>query len=225
MKQFLLLTLLCGCFVLQAQEKQPINYMYYSIFVAEVASNFNQALVRAHLLKTHADDPAFAWLVPDQARRAKVLPGLFRAMVDSAIRHGRVWHTPGHGAATVWRMHDSLAPTRFDMIRSLPRLLPFLSAAGPRAKILSEAIHRHFPREPFRYLQIAGCDPQCQGKGLGSAVVREGLEYACNDGVPVYLETAQETNLGFYRTLGFKQIGEYDVPEGGPHFWQMMWRA
>jgi oligoendopeptidase F len=34
---------------------QPIVYSQYSLFVAEVASNFNQALVRDHLLKTNRD--------------------------------------------------------------------------------------------------------------------------------------------------------------------------
>ncbi len=34
---------------------QPIVYSQYSLFAAEVASNFNQALVRDHLLKTNSD--------------------------------------------------------------------------------------------------------------------------------------------------------------------------
>lgn len=37
---------------------QPAVYAQYSLFAAEVASNFNQALVRAHLLKTN-NDPQF----------------------------------------------------------------------------------------------------------------------------------------------------------------------
>jgi oligoendopeptidase F len=37
---------------------QPAVYAQYSLFAAEVASNFNQALVRDHLLKTH-HDPQF----------------------------------------------------------------------------------------------------------------------------------------------------------------------
>ncbi|KPV50686.1 oligoendopeptidase F, partial [Kouleothrix aurantiaca] len=36
-------------------QNQPLTYADYSIFVAEVASNFNQALVRAHLLETNQD--------------------------------------------------------------------------------------------------------------------------------------------------------------------------
>jgi len=36
-------------------QTQPFVYGRYGIFVAEVASNFNQALVRAHLLESHTD--------------------------------------------------------------------------------------------------------------------------------------------------------------------------
>lgn len=36
-------------------QNQPFAYSHYSMFVAETASNFNQAMVRAHLLKTTTD--------------------------------------------------------------------------------------------------------------------------------------------------------------------------
>ncbi|MCB9450023.1 MAG: oligoendopeptidase F [Anaerolineaceae bacterium] len=36
-------------------QNQPAMYSRYSMFVAEVASNFNQALTRAHLMQTHSD--------------------------------------------------------------------------------------------------------------------------------------------------------------------------
>lgn len=36
-------------------ENQPVLYSQYSMFAAEVASNFNQAMVRAHLLETTED--------------------------------------------------------------------------------------------------------------------------------------------------------------------------
>ncbi|MCA9969022.1 MAG: oligoendopeptidase F family protein, partial [Anaerolineales bacterium] len=50
-----------------AWQTQPFLYAQYSLFVAEVASNFNQALVRAHLLETHADDPDFQIAVIEEA--------------------------------------------------------------------------------------------------------------------------------------------------------------
>jgi oligoendopeptidase F len=36
-------------------QNQPLTYAEYSLFVAEVASNFNQAMMRGHLLKTVTD--------------------------------------------------------------------------------------------------------------------------------------------------------------------------
>jgi oligoendopeptidase F len=38
-----------------AWQTQPLIYTQYPTFLAEIASNFNQAMVRAHLLSTHSD--------------------------------------------------------------------------------------------------------------------------------------------------------------------------
>jgi oligoendopeptidase F len=51
---------------LLTRESQPSIYSRYSLFVAEVASNFNQALVRAHLLR-QSDDRAFQIAVIEEA--------------------------------------------------------------------------------------------------------------------------------------------------------------
>jgi oligoendopeptidase F len=45
---------------------QPFVYSDYSLFVAEVASNFNQAMVRAHLMQTETD-PDFQISVIEEA--------------------------------------------------------------------------------------------------------------------------------------------------------------
>jgi oligoendopeptidase F len=42
-----------------SRKNQPAAYSDYSLFVAEVASNFNQAMTRANLMQTHADDKVF----------------------------------------------------------------------------------------------------------------------------------------------------------------------
>ena len=49
-------------------QSQPQVYTHYSMFVAEVASNFHQALLRAHLVET-VDDPAVQLAVLDEAMR------------------------------------------------------------------------------------------------------------------------------------------------------------
>ncbi|MEE9513566.1 MAG: oligoendopeptidase F [Anaerolineales bacterium] len=49
-----------------ARRSQPLVYSDYSLFVAEVASNFNQAMVREHLLE-NGSDPSFKIAVIEEA--------------------------------------------------------------------------------------------------------------------------------------------------------------
>jgi oligoendopeptidase F len=48
------------------RQNQPLVYARYSLFLAEVASNFNQAMVRAYLLETNPD-PAFQLSLIEEA--------------------------------------------------------------------------------------------------------------------------------------------------------------
>jgi oligoendopeptidase F len=77
-----------------AWQHQPMVYSDYSLFVAEVASNFNQALVRAYLLDTHADDPGFQIAVIEEAmsnfrRYFFIMPTLARFEYEVHARIGR----------------------------------------------------------------------------------------------------------------------------------------
>jgi oligoendopeptidase F len=65
---------------------QPVIYSRYSLFVAEVASNFNQSMVRSHLLDTQTD-PAFQLAVLEEAmsnfhRYFFIMPTLARFELD-----------------------------------------------------------------------------------------------------------------------------------------------
>jgi oligoendopeptidase F len=71
-------------------QTQPLVYARYSLFVAEVASNFNQALVRAHLLNTNRD-PDFQIAVIEEAmanfhRYFFIMPALARFELEIHAR-------------------------------------------------------------------------------------------------------------------------------------------
>lgn len=76
---------------------QPYVHSRYSIFVAEVASNFNQALTRDYLLKTHSDDRAFQIGLIEEAmsnfhRYFFIMPILAQFEVEL---HERTWRGEG----------------------------------------------------------------------------------------------------------------------------------
>ena len=77
------------------------------------------------------------------------------------------------------------------------------------------------PQEPMWYLDHVGVDPDHQGGGIGSALVKLGLARAAEDGIPAYLEAGNPRNVPCYERLGFKVIAEADPPDGGPHIWFM----
>lgn len=77
------------------QNQKIMAYTRYGLFVAEVASNFNQAMVRAHLLATH-DDPEFLIAVIEEAmanfhRYFFIMPTLarFELEIHQRVEQGR----------------------------------------------------------------------------------------------------------------------------------------
>jgi GNAT superfamily N-acetyltransferase len=84
-------------------------------------------------------------------------------------------------------------------------------------------MERHHPKEPHWYLAFVGCDPTCQGQGLGSALIKEGLRRCDADGLPAYLESSSPRNIPLrtprLRGHGRDQAGRLsgrlsDVPAG-----------
>jgi predicted N-acetyltransferase YhbS len=86
---------------------------------------------------------------------------------------------------------------------------------------LGQVEARH-PDRPHLYLAVLGVDPGRQGDGVGSALIRPGLELCDREGLPAYLETGKERNLAFYGRHGFRVTEELTLPKGPP-IW-LMWR-
>jgi hypothetical protein len=54
--------------------------------------------------------------------------------------------------------------------------------------------------------------------------VRAGLARARGAGMPVYLETSSRGNFELYQHLGFVPQQEWQMPDGGPYIWTMLYR-
>jgi ribosomal protein S18 acetylase RimI-like enzyme len=167
------------------------------------------------------DDPVMGFIFPDEANRRARLPRFFGLLYDGDGQHGARFVTDGQEAATLWRRPGS---AHISLREKIVQAVPWLFAAGGalgRVMAVGTASDAQHPSEPHWYLHVAGCSPAHQGKGFGKAAIRAGLARARADGVPAYLETANENNLAFYQALGFRVTGAWRIPDGPP-MWSML---
>ena len=178
------------------------------------------------LARAFDDDPLSLYLFGSPRRRSVGLARFFALQLRSTyLRHGEVWTTDDRAGAALWAPPAMPRPGAMDLVRIVP-VLPYLSIWGRKTadvlRLLS-AYERARPRQEHWYLGTLGTDPDRQGHGVGSTLLRTILDRLDADGLPAYLESSKERNTSFYGRHGFEVTGEIVTP-GGPTLW-LMWRT
>ena len=171
------------------------------------------------------------WIIPDDDIRPGLLAATVRREInDVHARDGMVlvatadgqpvglalWRAPGQAITPRWRSLQ-VAPA---MLRAGNRhSLQVLGQRGPR---VDEALHRVHPAEPHWYLGLLTVAPDAQTSGIGSALVRAGLERADREHLPAYLE-CEEHLIDYYARFGFSVSERMEIGGGAPSH-VGMWR-
>src|ERR1700690_317865 len=179
----------------------------------EQLAEASEVLARAFQL-----DPAWLWLIPDERRRAAVLPWLFRvgfeiAAPDGGRPGGSIpgcprWLPPGRPPMRVGAALRAFIATPLRMREATSRFFAYGRAL--------ENMRAEVANGPHWYLAGLGVEPSQQRQGIGSALLAPGIEGAAKDGLPCVLLTNDARNLSFYNRHGFGTALERDKPPGGP---------
>ncbi len=177
------------------------------------------------LERAFASDPMFTWIFPDPDKRCKSLRMMNRVLLQYGFRYGHVTELNGGMAVAIW-IPPGRAITIGGMLRCGMLAVPFGIGFRAFAKFMDAndimgKFHKKYVPEPHWYLLIVGVDPDLQGRGLGSTLVREGLARADEANCPCYLETSEERNLALYERYGFVVVGTAPLGSGGPPGWAM----
>ncbi|MDQ3849245.1 MAG: GNAT family N-acetyltransferase [Actinomycetota bacterium] len=179
------------------------------------------APLAAMLARAFYDDPVTAWFYPDDARRLRHVRRFFGIRLRQLAPQRQIYTTPDHVGAALWTV-----PGRWrEDLRQTVMLLPMLPVLLPhflRSSRAMREVERRHPVEPHYYLSVLGTEPDRQGGGVGSALLAPVLERCDADGVPAYLESSKESNVGFYARHGFDVTERLQLPNGPP-LW-LMWR-
>jgi GNAT superfamily N-acetyltransferase len=170
------------------------------------------------------DNEIWAWVIPDDRRRARLLPRLYRARLRHLyIPRGEAWTTPDAFGGALWIPPGAPKRTLRDQTAEALALLPGIGIAGARRGTrIDELMAEHQPSEPHWYLEALSIDPDHQRRGHGTTLLRPILERADADGTPAYLETNRESNIPYYHRFGFELTERIALPDSPP-LW-LMWR-
>jgi ribosomal protein S18 acetylase RimI-like enzyme len=176
------------------------------------------------LARAFIDDPAWIWLFPDDRRRARLLPWLFRAGFD--VTTADVWTTAGPVLGAARWLPPGRPPLRVGpTLRALVSTPLRLGSATGRFFAYGRAVENMRLRTapgPHWYLAGIGVEPAMQRRGIGSALLRPGIDGSGRDRVPSVLLTNNERNIPFYERFGFEIVSQDETPPGGPHAWAMV---
>jgi ribosomal protein S18 acetylase RimI-like enzyme len=161
------------------------------------------------------------WLVPVRAERRAVLRGRFEIQVEHALTYGEVHVTADRSAAAVWLPHDGdPLPEPVDHQR---RLAQACGRWTERFEFLDRLRAAHHPDHPHHHLAYLVVHPDCQGEGLGSAVLRHHHARLDAEGMAAYVEAGNPPARDLFARHGYRSGPMFAVPDGSP-MWPM-WRS
>lgn len=161
------------------------------------------------LVTAFTADPVIRWMYPDASGYLTSFPAFLRAFGGKAFASQTVWRLGEFDAVALW-FPPNLEPDGDAVLAEVGRSV----GSERRVDLLAvlEQMDAAHPTFPHWYLPWFGVDGAHQGKGFGSALLRDCLEFVDRDHVPAYLESPNPRNIPFYERHGFEVKG---VAEAG----------
>ncbi len=163
------------------------------------------------------EDPVVRWAFRDSHAYTAFWPRFIEAFGGPAIDGGTAHAIESFAAVALW-LAPGVVSDDATMVATAHE-----AADSARADLdgFFEQMDRSHPSFEHWYLPLAGVDPPEQGRGLGSALLRHGLQACDQDELPAYLEATSSRSRDLYARHGFEEIGI--IQHGGsPPMWPML---
>ena len=163
------------------------------------------------------DNPLHVSVVgPDPARREAVFGAILSGLLATLHRKGTILgaHLDGRLVGVCALVPPGHCQPGFGEKLALLRVVFAQLSLGATFKALRwlGTWARHDPHDqPHWHVGVVGVERELQGRGIGSALLREFCARVDAQGGVAYLETDKDVNVPFYEKFGFKTVGQADV--------------
>jgi ribosomal protein S18 acetylase RimI-like enzyme len=183
------------------------------------------------VMRAFQDYPLSQYFYPDSSQRSKVNRYIASISLYLGVRFGTVYaDSPNLKGVACWIPSDHFHFGTWDLLTSVPwsDLAGFWFSGGNpvmSAGAYMDKIHECLAPFEHWYLSLLGVDPQFQGQGHASQLLRPVLAQADRQKIPCYLETNDEKDVLIYLHFGFKVVQEDILPHTPVKTWAMLREA
>jgi len=178
------------------------------------------------------NDPLMLYAYPDGECSEEDLSWFFITAVKYCLKYGEAYApTAEIEGAALWLSSDKCPITLWRMLRvaSLWSMFKAMRRIGfGRMKRMAniggflDKAHKRLAPSEHCYLQTLGVDPEHQGNGYASKLLRPMFDRLDEERMPCYLDTLTEKNAQMYEHLGFKVLEKSDIPDTDITSWAML---
>lgn len=168
------------------------------------ASYNDKSLVVDILTKSFDTNKSVNYVVKQDKKREKRIRKLMVYSFELCWNSGEIYLTPDkNGVALISLPHTK--KTSFQTIFQDLNLA--ISSIGitriPKILKMESSIKEHYPK-CLMYISFIGVVPECQRKGIGSALLSNIIGLSNERKLPLYLETSMSENIPFYIKHNFE---------------------
>ena len=180
------------------------------------------------LARAFIHEPYEVYLTPDESKRIKRLTHVFTFLMKYNILYGVAYATsPNLEGVAGWLHSRNALDSYWKVIRSGAIGLLFkvgITYARQQLALQNLFTEKEKINAPFPhwYLVPLGVDPQYQGNGYASKLLRPTLAWLDTEQLPCYLETELEKNVEIYEHFGFEIVEKGTILDTDVPFWCML---
>ena len=182
----------------------------------------------AVLARAFQSYPLLKYYFPDSSRSSRVNHYMCAISLHFGAYFGEVYaSSPNLESIAAWLPSKHYPMSAWSVLRAVPLsdLFGFAASGGIKMRAMGryvDNLHKRLAPFDHWYLSLLGTDPQFQGKGYASKLVRPMLRRADLEKLPCYLETNLEANVSIYCHFGFRVLEESVIPDTAIKNWAMI---